>query len=182
MRIDQGDDGGGGHHQGPDRYGVVPEPHHARPYSAATGTEGASGFGRPRVDALLDHMAKMADQALHRPGGGVAQRADGVAFDLMADIEQHIDLALLGLALGHALEHPPHPARALAAGRALAARLMLVEIGEPRDGADDVGRLVHDDHRRGTEARLQRLEAVEIHREIVALARRECREPTSRRG
>ena len=38
-------------------------------------------------------------------------------------------------ALGHAGHHPPHPAGALAARRALAAALVLVEIGEPRDRA-----------------------------------------------
>ena len=68
-----------------------------RLYSAATGTEGANGRVALRVDALLDDVAEMADETLHRPGGGVAQRADGVALDLVAHLEQHIDLALLGL-------------------------------------------------------------------------------------
>src|SRR4030095_8829573 len=76
---------------------------------------------RAGVDARLDHVAEMPDQALDGPGGGVAERADGMAFDLIADIEQHIDLCLLGLALGHAFEHAPHPTRAFAARRALAA-------------------------------------------------------------
>ena len=49
----------------------------------------------------------------------------------------------------HALEHAPHPARAFAAGRALAAALVLVEVGDAGHGLDDVGRLVeHDDGRR----------------------------------
>ncbi len=58
----------------------------------------------------------------------------------------------LGLALDHALHHPPHPAGAFAAGRALAAALVLVEFRQPRDRLDDVGRLVHDDDRGGAEA------------------------------
>jgi hypothetical protein len=94
-----------------------------------------------------------ADQALDRPGRRVAERADRVAFDLLGHVEQHVDLALLGAALGHALHHAPHPAGALAARRALAAALVLVEIGQPRDRLDDVGRLVHHDHRRRAEAR-----------------------------
>ena len=69
------------------------------------------------------------------------------------DVEQHVDLALLGAAFDHAGEHAPHPARALAAGRALAAALMLVEIRQAGDGADDVGGLVHDDDRRRAEPR-----------------------------
>src|SRR5512143_3547567 len=81
-----------------------------------------------RVDPLLDDVAEMADQSLHRPGRGIAECADGMALHLIAHVEQHIDLALLGLALGHALEHPPHPACALAAGRALPAGFMLVEV------------------------------------------------------
>src|SRR5690606_4186607 len=45
---------------------------------------GAVGRRRPGVgvDALFDHVAEIADQALHRPRRGVAQRADGVALDL----------------------------------------------------------------------------------------------------
>ena len=99
--------------------------------------------GRVMVDALLDLVAEMPDQALDRPGRRVAERADGVALDLRRDLEQHVDLALLRAALGHARQHAPHPARALAARRALAAALVLVEIGDAGDGADDVGRLVH---------------------------------------
>ena len=53
----------------------------------------------------------------------------------------------------------PHPAGALAARGALAAALMLVEIADAADRADDVGRLVHDDDRRGAEARADRLAA-----------------------
>ena len=34
----------------------------------------------------------MADQALDRPGRGIAQGADGVAFDLLGDFLQQIDL------------------------------------------------------------------------------------------
>ena len=60
----------------------------------------------------------------------------------------------LGPALHHALHHAPHPAGALAARRALAAALVHVELRQARDRLDDVGRLVHDDHRRGAEAGL----------------------------
>ena len=49
---------------------------------------------------------------------------------------------------------------------------MLVEIGQPRDRLDQVGRLVHDDHRRGAEAGAQLAERVEIHRRIDDLRRR----------
>src|SRR5690348_14724471 len=103
------------------------------------------------VDAFLDLVTEMRDQALDRPGRGVAERADGVAFDLLGHFEQHVDLALLRAALRHAGQHAPHPAGALAARRALAAAFVLIEVGEPRDGADQVGRLVHDDDRRRAE-------------------------------
>jgi hypothetical protein len=43
-----------------------------------------------RASGNLD--PEMADQALDRPGRRVAERADGVAFDLLGDVEQHVDL------------------------------------------------------------------------------------------
>ena len=94
----------------------------------------------------------MADQALDRPGGGVAQRADRVAFDLLGDVVEIVDLVDLGIAFAQPLHHPPHPAGALAAGRALAAGFMLIEIRDAADRADDVGGLVHHNHRSGAEA------------------------------
>src|SRR5215831_4250269 len=89
---------------------------------------GSERSRRLRVDALLDDVTEMADQPLHRPGRGIAEGADGVAFDLIAHFEQHIDFPLLGLAFGHALEHAPHPPGALPAGCALSARFMLIEV------------------------------------------------------
>src|SRR6476661_11227060 len=88
-------------------------------------------FPRIFVDARLDLVTEMRDQALDRPRRRIAERAYGVALDLLGDFQQHIDLALVGAALGHPGQDPPHPAGALAARRALAAALVLVEIGDP---------------------------------------------------
>src|SRR5579862_9632929 len=115
------------------------------------------------IDAPLDLRAEVAQQALHGPGGAVAEGADRVAFDLGRDFPQHVDLALLRTAFGHAFEHAPHPAHAFAARRALAAALVLVEIRDARHGFDDVGRFVHDDHGRGAERRFLVAATVEIH-------------------
>src|SRR6516225_1547013 len=51
------------------------------------------GLVRILVDPRFDLMTEMRDQALNRPGRRIAQRADGVAFDLLGDFQQHIDLA-----------------------------------------------------------------------------------------
>src|SRR5262249_2462792 len=80
----------------------------------------------------------------HRPRRPVAKSADGVALDLGGDVPQQVDLALMRPALGHAREDAPHPAHALAAWRALAAALVLIEIRDARHRAHDVSRLVHD--------------------------------------
>ena len=87
-----------------------------------------------------------------------------------------------GVALAQPLHRPPHPAGALAARRALAAALMLVEIADAADRLHDVGRLVHDDHRRGAEAGAEVLQPVEVHRRVDDLARPAPAAPTIRRG
>src|SRR5206468_10474920 len=76
-------------------------------------------------DALFHDRAEVPDQALDRPGGGVAEGADGVALDLAADLVEHVDLGQLGAAFDHAAHDAHRPARAFAAGRALAAALVL---------------------------------------------------------
>ena len=63
--------------------------------------------------------------ASHR---AVAERANRVAFDLMRDFEQHVDLFDLSLPFRHALQYAPHPSGALAAGCTLAATFVLVKI------------------------------------------------------
>src|ERR671922_2488022 len=96
---------------------------------------------RPRglisVDARLDHVTEVADEALHRPGCRVTESADSVPLYLLAHFEQEVNLALLGLAPGHALQDPPHPARTLTAWCALAAAFVLEEIGDARHRLDD---------------------------------------------
>ena len=79
-------------------------------------------------DALLDLGAEVAHEALDGPRGGVAERADRAAFDLLGEFEEHVDLALVAPALDEAVHHVHHPGRAFATGRALAAGLVLVEL------------------------------------------------------
>src|SRR3546814_6254018 len=70
------------------------------------------------ADAALHLRAEMAQQALDRPGRGAAERADGMALDLIGPIEQRVDLVELGIAAHQAGPHAPHPAGSLAIGRA----------------------------------------------------------------
>src|ERR1700744_89311 len=57
------------------------------------------------VDPFLDLVTEMRDQALDRPRRCIAQRADGVTLDLFCHLKQHVDLALVGAALGHPAQH-----------------------------------------------------------------------------
>src|SRR5476651_208827 len=120
------------------------------------------------ADAALHLRPEMPDQSLYRPRRAVSERANRVTLDLLGDVVQRIDLLNSRVARDHAFHHAPYPAEPFAAGRALATALMLVEIGEPRDRLDDVGRLVHDDDRRRAEAALMVLQCVEIHQDRVA--------------
>src|SRR5215471_17770712 len=117
------------------------------PFRASTGTPSISMLtrssamfsGRPRaervghqapsavVDDVLELVAVMLEEALHRPGGGVAEGADGVSLDAIGDVEQQPELLAPRLARQHPLQQPVHPAGALAARRALAAGLRHVE-------------------------------------------------------
>src|SRR3546814_5229616 len=80
------------------------------------------GSAAALVDAPLDFRAEVADEALDRPGRRVAKRADRVAFHLTGHFLKQVDLVKLRVAGAKPLHHPPHPARAFAAGRALATR------------------------------------------------------------
>src|SRR6056297_3913380 len=82
------------------------------------------------LDHVFEFVAEVFQEALHRPRGGVAQRADGVSLDLVGHVEEPVQIARRRLALEHAGQHAVQPARALPAGRALAAGLGHVEAGD----------------------------------------------------
>ena len=83
-------------------FGIVPEASHSA--AMARIAPASVGIGRVVVDARFDHMTKMADEPLHRPRRGIAQRANRMALDLIGYVEQHLDFALFGPALRHALD------------------------------------------------------------------------------
>src|ERR1700735_1948855 len=80
------------------------------------------------VDAPLDLGAEMGDEPLYRPCGRVAEGANCMPFDLLSDVEEHVDLAFLRTTLNHTLHDTPHPSGAFATRCALAAAFVLIKI------------------------------------------------------
>src|SRR5665213_1849883 len=66
-------------------------------------------------DPFLHHGTEVPDQALHRPGGGIAEGADRMTFDLPRDLVQSVDFRRLGAAFDHAGHDAPQPAGTLTA-------------------------------------------------------------------
>src|SRR5437899_10901245 len=84
------------------------------------------------VDVGLELVAELADDARHRHRRRIAQRAEALAEHAVADREEQLELGLLGLARLDLLQELHHPARPLAARRALAARLVHVDLRDPQ--------------------------------------------------
>jgi len=120
------------------------------------------------VDPLLDLMPVVPDESLNWPGSSIAQGTDGMSFDLFGQFPEHVDLGVVGLSDLEASHHVCEPAGPLPAGRALAAALVLVELGQSEDALDDVGLLVHHDHRRSAQTALQLPQRVEVHQDVFA--------------
>src|SRR5487761_2440431 len=94
----------------------------------------------PVPDVVLEFAAKMLDEALHRQRRRVAQRADRPAGDVVGDRGQHVEVLRATLAVLDPVDHPPHPARSFAAGRALPAGFLVVEIGQAQQAPDHAAR------------------------------------------
>src|SRR5688572_20281323 len=73
-------------------------------------------------------VGELPHEARHRIDGEVAQRTERAAEDPGADRLQEIEVGVRRLPLLDLLQELHHPARSLAAGRALAARLVHVEL------------------------------------------------------
>src|SRR3970040_289611 len=130
------------------------------------------------VDHVLELVPEMPQKALDGPGRRIAEGADRVAFDLVRDVDEHVELRPLGLAFRDPREHAVEPSRALAARRALSAGLGHVEACDTAQHADHASRLVHDDRGAGAEPRARGAQRIEIHREIHDL----CGRPHGHRG
>src|SRR5580704_1332174 len=84
-----------------------------------------------RAALVLDHVLELVlvvlQEALHRPCRGIAERADRVPLDPIRHIEQQPQVLASALPRDDSAEHAVEPARALAARRALAAGLGIIE-------------------------------------------------------
>src|SRR5690242_21104829 len=116
-------------------------------------------------DVVLELAAEMLDEALHRQRGSVAERADRAPLDVVGDVRQHVEVLGPAVAVLDAIDHAPHPAGALAAGRALAARFLEVEVRQPQQALHHATRLVEHDDGARAEHRAGLGDRVVIHRE-----------------
>src|ERR1700716_580104 len=103
------------------------------------------------LDHVLKLMPEVLQETLHRPRGGIAQRADGVALDAIGDVQQQPEILASPLAGDDSLQHAVEPSRAFAAGCALTAGLRHVKARQALQRAHHARRLVHDDDGAGAE-------------------------------
>src|SRR5947199_6414414 len=103
-----------------------------RSFSNPVGCKKCGGGRVERAAALLPVRDVLVLEVLHRrcdrAGGAVTERAEGATEDVVARVEQRGDVLRVALALLESLEDLHHPVGAFAARRALAARLVGVEL------------------------------------------------------
>src|SRR5882757_5130579 len=80
------------------------------------------------LDVVRELVAEVLEHAAHRHRGSVTQCADGAAHDVLGHRIEQLQIFHAALALLDAMHDAPQPAGALAARRALPARLVHVEI------------------------------------------------------
>src|SRR5450432_3443737 len=105
------------------------------------------------LDPVLELVAVLGEDADRGVAGGVAHAADGRAVVGVRDGDQPIDVVALALARDDPVDDAVQPAHALAARRALAARLVVVEANEHLQQAHHAGPFSHHHHAARTETR-----------------------------
>src|SRR3954447_11837004 len=118
------------------------------------------------VDELVPEELDARDD---RAGRAVAQGAERTTEDVVAGVEQRLDV-LLGADAGlQPLQDLDHPVGPLAARGALAAGLVRVELREPQARLDHADGVVHDHQGGGAEQGAGRLHAFEVQRGVEVL-------------
>ena len=155
---------------------------HAEAPSAAKTVEATGSNGQPPLRQVLEVLvAEVLDRARDRAGRAVTQGAERAAQDVVALVEQEVEVGLAADALlevGQGLHQPPG---ALAARRALAARLVLVELGPAQHRPDHAGGLVEDLQGAGAEHRPGRADRLEVEGDVEVLGGQDRRGGPARR-
>src|ERR1700722_2656525 len=118
---------------------------------------------------LDDLVAEVLDGRADRHRGGGAESAERAADDVVADVEDGIQVLVVTIALLKPLDRAHQPVGALAAGRALAARLVLVELGPAERRPQHAGGGVEKLQRPGAEHRPGGAHALEVERYVQVL-------------
>src|SRR5437868_6594117 len=95
------------------------------------------------LDVVYELVAEMLDEALHRQRGRVAERTDRAAGDVVRHVVEEVEVLHAPCAVLDAVHDAVEPARALAAGRALAARFFKIKIREALERPPHACALVH---------------------------------------
>src|SRR5579859_5940674 len=123
-------------------------------------------FAMAVLDMIFEFFAEEADAADNGAGGRIAEGAEGLSADVIANIDQQIDILLAALAMLQALQNLGQPVGSFAARRAFATGLVAVELTHAQDSPNDAGVLVDNDQATGTEHRASRTDGLEIQRRI----------------
>ena len=118
------------------------------------------------VEVLLELVAELVHVTRDRHRGRIAERAEALAEDAVAHVEQEVELVLVGAAVVDLPQDLHHPARTLAARRALPAGLVHVELRHAQPQLHHAAAVVDRDHRARTEQRPRRSERVEVERRV----------------
>ena len=144
---------------------------------APTGVFARAPVGRHRAAPFAHVRLELGAEVLHRRQRrrrrGVAERAQRLADDVVADADQQVDVAHLPFAALDPGEDLEQPVAALAARRALAARLVLVEMQQVARRPHHAGRLVHHDDAGRAEHRPRLRHVVEAGRDVELIGQQD---------
>src|SRR5215207_7884541 len=104
-------------------------------------------------DPVLELVAVLGEDADRRVAGGIAHPADGRPVVGLRDRDQALDVVEPAVARDDPVDDAVQPAHAFPAGRALAARLVVVEADQDLEQPHHAGPFGDDDHSAGAEPR-----------------------------
>ncbi len=99
----------------------------------------------------------------------MAKSAQRRVFDLLAKLDQSLDIAFLPFAFTNTIEYFEHPLRTDTAGHALTTGLLLHEFKKEPCDIDHTGVFIHDDHAAGTHDRAKFGKRFIVERDVQVL-------------
>ena len=124
-------------------------------------------FGMIGINSVFDFISVVLNQALDRPSGSISQSTDSVTLNLFCEFPKSINFSVVSISSFQSFHDVSKPGSSFSARSTLSTTFMLIELGEPKNGLNNISLIIHNNNRRSPKPTFQLPQIIKIHKHIL---------------